>query len=199
MAVENDSFHCSAEWHIARLKSSYALAVYGLALKVAGGDGGVWHAAEKNVAEYFGCSRFSIMRAYAEIEKLGFFIKVRGAPETRREDGQFSSGIYRVLSHDTWAKDHPGQCTTKMEMPWSGEPHTTERDRLGQEMFRQSGLKFSVKELNILLARGTAGEIVAALDGVVAGYPAILTGRRARNRILKKLDELLLSEKGVRA
>ncbi len=189
---DGTAFHCSAEWHLAKAKSKFTPLVYSLALKIAGGDGS-WHASEVNVAEYFECSRASIIRAYAELVEMGFFILVRSGAKTLREDGRFGAGLYRILSHDTWAKEHPGQCTAKLQFPWTGEAHESPRDRLGQALYRASGYRFPVKDLHFLMkfvvdpGKATEAGVVEAMLTEIAAYHQPLSQRRLRNCLMRRL------------
>jgi hypothetical protein len=144
--LENEYFHCSSEWHTARL-SPVCRSIYPHAFRVSGGidtklpDRRFFGSAE-SLATYFGYSVCQVHRGLLELEKAGFFQLV-----ARKK---FKPTHYRVLSHDDWASKHPGQCTTKVEFPWTGED-----DPLGQSLWKMSGgqvkfADFQVKNLRNL-------------------------------------------------
>jgi AraC-like DNA-binding protein len=143
---ENEYFHCSWEWHIARLSPVCAL-IYPLAFKVSGGMGRKlsdrrFFSSAKALASYFGYSESHIRRGLRELEEVGFFQLIAKK--------KFKPTHYRVLSHDDWASKHKGKCTTKVEYPWTGEG-----DSLGQSLWKISGGQvkfagFQVKNLRNL-------------------------------------------------
>jgi hypothetical protein len=77
-----------------------------------------------------------------ELERAGFFVVIRKKP--------FESTVYKVLSHDEWAEQHPDQCVQKIAFPWSGEAG----DELGRRLYAASGgkVKLSPHLLNRLRA-----------------------------------------------
>jgi len=125
--LENEFFHCSWEWHIARLSSVCAL-IYPLAFRVSGGmetslsDRRLFASAQ-SLATYFGYSECQVRRGLKELEEAGFFQLI-----ARKK---FKPTHYRVLSHDDWALKHKGKCTTKLEFPWTGEG-----DPLGRSLWK---------------------------------------------------------------
>lgn len=183
---DGSHFHCGMEWHLAQMKHSYTALVHPLALRIAG-DGGYFHASAVSVADYLKCSRWSVGRAFEELEETEFFVRIRDAGRTRREGGQFTSNTYQVFSHTTWATTHPGQCTVKIEYPWSVEAFESEQNQLGQRLFRVSGFKFSRKDINFFRATGRSDtEIAVQLEEMVRSSRG-LTQKWARNRLLKAL------------
>lgn len=128
--LENEHFHCSWEWHIARLSSVCAL-IYSFAFKVGGGMGTApsgrrFFASASSLAAYFGYSASQVRRGLRELEQMGFFQLI-----ARKK---FKPTHYRVLSHEDWAAKHKGECTIKVEYPWAGEG-----DALGQSLWKRSG------------------------------------------------------------
>ena len=69
---DESPFHCSAEWHLQRMLSRLALAVYSLARKLSG-KSRVFSASAENVAMYFGVHRNTVQRALEELANAGFF------------------------------------------------------------------------------------------------------------------------------
>ena len=126
---ENEYFHCSWEWHIARL-SSICSVIYPLVFRVSGGietklfDRRFFASAE-SLATYFGYSECHVCRGLKELETAGFFQLI-----ARKK---FKPTHYRVVSHEEWALKHPGQCTIKVEFPWTGEG-----DPLGQTLWKMT-------------------------------------------------------------
>ena len=124
---QNDYFHCSWEWHIARLSSVCAL-IYPFAFRVSGGIESKlfdrrFFASAVSLAIYFGYSECQVRRGLKELENAGFFQLI-----ARKK---FRPTQYRVLSHGDWATKHEGKCTTKVEFPWTGEG-----DLLGQSLWK---------------------------------------------------------------
>jgi hypothetical protein len=107
------------------MKSTYALAVYNLALKISN-KSGRFYCSALGLAEYFGCNEKSIRRAYKELVKVGFFRLI--------DHPVFEPSVYQPVDHKSWAEKHPGNCVTKREFPWSRET-----DRLGQALWSVSG------------------------------------------------------------
>jgi len=142
--LENEYFHCSWEWHIARLPHSVCAVIYSLAFRVSGRreqelSKRYFFASAKSLATYFNYSEGHIGRGLRELEKAGFFQLI-----ARKK---FRPTHYRVLSHEDWAAKHKGQCTAKVEFPWTGEG-----DPLGQSLWKMSGgqvkfADFQVKSL----------------------------------------------------
>lgn len=99
------AFHCSADWHLAKL-GKYVALVHALALRVQGDDG-FFYGSAPQVAEYFGADDKAIRKAFDTLTETGFFEEV----EVR--EGQ--STVYRALRHVEWAEKYPGQCAVKRE------------------------------------------------------------------------------------
>ncbi len=129
-ALENDSFHCSWEWHLARLSSVCSL-IYPFAFRLSGGNETEllhrrFFASADSLAAYFGYSACQVRRGLKELEVVGFFQLIAR--------NKFKPTQFRVLSHNDWASKHKGKCTMKVEFPWAGEG-----DPLGQSLWRMSG------------------------------------------------------------
>lgn len=110
------------------------------------------------MAAYFGVSRWTIARAIDHLVKQGFF-------EPINED-RFHSSVYHVVAHREWAEKHPGQCTLKETLPWSGE----EGDQLGRDLWNVSGGKVKYKEFQLKALRNTGlsdDEIVQAFRHLI--------------------------------
>ena len=124
--LENEYFHCSWEWHIARLCAVCAL-IYPHAFKVGGGIETElaerrFFASAGSLAAYFDYSECQVRRGLKQLEEAEFFQLI-----ARKK---FKPTQYRVFSHDEWALRHKGKCTTKVTFPWTGEG-----DPLGQALW----------------------------------------------------------------
>jgi len=161
------NFHCGSEWHLSRLDSRAAALVHPFALRISKGSKR-FAASATSVAQFFGLHRTTILRAYHELNELGFFELL--------EYGMFDTNIYRVLNHTEWAKEHPGLCTMKAEFPWTGEG-----DPLGPRLFAASGCRVKFKEFQIREYRETG----LPEDTIVRHFEEFRSGtgkfRRARN------------------
>lgn len=154
---KESSFHCSAEWHLQRMTSGLAPALYSWARKLSS-KSGVFSPSAENVAIYFGVHRNTVQRALEELAIVGFF------ELTRIET--FAPNVYRVVDHTEWAKRNPGQCVKKSAFPWVGEG-----DPLGRELYAISGqrVKFFPNQVGALQKFGLSddqikGEFRAFLD-----------------------------------
>jgi hypothetical protein len=133
-------YHCSAEWHFARMRPGPAL-IYPWALKVSK-KYGQFYCSTVNMAEYFGCSRGKIDRGIEDLTESGFF-EVALPPEP------FKPGVYTALHHKEWAKQHPGRCVTKLEFDWS------KSDELGQALYAASGGRVKLLAFQLTLLRNS--------------------------------------------
>ena len=138
MEMQGDQFseyHCTAEWHITRMKSEYALAVYNFALKISKRSGRFFCSA-LSLAEYFDCDEKTIRRARKELLKAGF-LKLSN-------QACFEPNVYEPVSHKSWAEKHPGQCVTRLEFSWSHEGN-----RLGRALWTVSAGKAPFKDYQV--------------------------------------------------
>lgn len=142
-ASDLSEFQCSAERHLAKSKGMAAV-LYQFACRLTSKNKGRYHASDAVVAEYFGVSRTTIQRAKQELERLGFFIPVM-------KGEKFLPNAYRVLTHDEWAHEHPGQCVQRIEMPWSGE----DKDKLGMRLYNIAGARVKCRPRQLLALRNT--------------------------------------------
>jgi hypothetical protein len=152
MDISNFHYHCSAEWHLARL-SPASRVVYPHALRLSRKSGKFCGSAV-GLAEYFAYERHAIGRSLRELVETGFFVLL--------EKGTFESNIYKVLPHTEWAAANPGRCTSKVEMPWAGEG-----DPLGQQLWIASGsrIKFRDDQVQFLRKLGLSEpEIVSQFE-----------------------------------
>jgi hypothetical protein len=125
-SLQQDSyFHCSVEWHLARLTSRFAPILYHFARRLSSRSG-VFSASMERVAEHFGVDRNTADRAAEELACVGLF----GLLQVER----FKPNAYRVVDHKKWAQRHPGQCVQKASYPWDGEG-----DPLGRQLYAISG------------------------------------------------------------
>lgn len=125
-------YHCSAEWHLSRLKDSkdrkapFAAILYPFAYRLSK-KSGRFHCSAVRLAGHFGVSKWTIIRAMEALILAGFFVVI--------SKELFQSTTYRVVSHKDWAKDHPGACAVKAAFPWSDESG----DELGVRLHTASG------------------------------------------------------------
>jgi len=105
-------YYRTAEWHITKMKSTWALAVYNFALRISK-ESGVFFCSAVRLAEYFGCNERSIRRAYKQLLEAGFF--------ELTDQVTYEPNVYKVVRHKLWAEKHPGQCPTKLSFAWSSE------------------------------------------------------------------------------
>src|SRR6266436_7174519 len=107
-------FLCSPEWHIMRLDSAVdaTLALYALAIRLTHAGKKNYHASVPQLMHHFDRSESTFHRAYGNLRNLGFFILL--------ESGQFNweSNVFRVLTHEEWAEEHPNQCAVKIDNNW---------------------------------------------------------------------------------
>jgi biotin operon repressor len=145
--LSSSDYHCTAEWHLSRMKSRYCAPLYTFALHLSNKTQ-LFYAAQDRVAEYFGCSRRTIWGAVQELENARFFVR-----KTKR---QFLTIVYEVLDHTNWAKKNPGHCTSKIQMPWSPEGL-----ELGRQLHALSGgrLKFRPEQIAYLKRKFTDEQI----------------------------------------
>jgi biotin operon repressor len=146
-AAAETEYHCTAEWHLSRMRSKYAAPVYGFALRLSRKSGS-FYASQIRLSEYFGCSRRTIWAAVQELEAIGFFVRISRS--------RFRTTVFTVLDHGTWAKRNPGKCPSKIEMPWSAEGQV-----LGRELHAISGgrVKFRPEQIEYLKSNFTDEEI----------------------------------------
>jgi hypothetical protein len=143
-------YHCTAEWHISRMKSRWALAVYNFALRISK-ESGVFFCSAVRLAEYFGCNERSIRRAYKQLLEAGFF--------ELTDQVTYEPNVYKVVRHKLWAEKNPGQCPTKLSFGWSSEC-----SRLGQALWCASGgqARLGTYQVRFLERLGLSGEEIVS-------------------------------------
>jgi hypothetical protein len=130
--METVPFHCSAEWHFARLQGKgrfFAATLYSFAFHLSKSTGSFF-ASIPRMAEYFGVDERTVRKALHALEQTGFFellAKPRGRPRQ-----------YRVVGHKEWASLRPGVCPQKEQTPWEDEP----KDELGKMLYAISAGRF---------------------------------------------------------
>jgi len=139
-------FFCSAEWHLQQMKSRLASSLYNWARRLSK-QSRVFSASAEHVAEYFGVNRKTALSALEELAENGFFIIDRSE--------RFKPNVYRVISHNEWAKRNPSRCVEKIAFPWDGEG-----DPLGRQLYAISGgrVKFWPLQMNGLRNMGFPDE-----------------------------------------
>ncbi len=133
---KDSKFHCSAEWHLSRLKTMCAGLIYTHAMMLAKRSHN-YYCSQRDMAEYFDKNRRTIAAAFQELVSLGFF------EEIRADAGKAVN--YRPVKHTEWAEKHPNQCVEKLAMPWDGED-----DPLGRDLYAVSGGRVKAFFPNVL-------------------------------------------------
>ncbi len=144
--MEDSSFHCSEQWHLADLSPICSL-IYPLAYRLSRsnanstqGSPGTLHCSAERLAIYFGRDPSTIRRGLNELVRLGFLIKV-GARK-------FKPNVYRVRTHAEWANDNPGKCAVKLFFPYSEEG-----DPLGRQLWNICGGLIEFKTYQVAYIR----------------------------------------------
>jgi hypothetical protein len=105
--METSHYHCSAEWHFARLNGRgrfFAAALYSFAFHLSKKTGR-FYASIPRMAEYFGVDERTVRHALRQLEKTGFFEVVS------KPAGQAIE--YRPVGHKEWREKYSGKCVTK--------------------------------------------------------------------------------------
>lgn len=136
-------FFCSAEWHLAR-QSKAAIFIYHWALRISK-KSGRFRVSPRKAAEHFGFKYRTVVRAYSDLKKLGFFALLESGKSN------FEASVFQVFTHSSWQKrkDDQGKinvdkCIEKLEFPWSGE-----RDELREELSIAADGKIPFKPFQI--------------------------------------------------
>lgn len=105
MSTPTTAFHCSADWHLARLGKHAAL-VHALMLRVQTEDKDFF-GSKGQIEEYFDADEKSIRKAIRSLVDIGFVeeIQTRGGQST----------IRRALTHKEWVARNPGRCAVKRD------------------------------------------------------------------------------------
>src|SRR5665213_352939 len=136
---EDSAFHCSSEWHMARLPPICAI-IHPFALRLS--TSGVFCASAVNLANYFGYEERTVRRGLDALTREGFLEVV--------EKRLMQPTTYRVSNHRDWATKHPGRCATKIEYPWSGEGDVLGQMLSARTAFKVKFLPFQTKNLRSL-------------------------------------------------
>ena len=177
--AEESSLYCSAEWHLARLKSQCAGIIYSHALRLSVQSEN-YYCSIPTMAAYFHKDPKTIRQAFQQLAELGFFDILR------QERGRAVN--YRPVRHSEWAACHPGQCVEKLEMPWDSEG-----DPLGRALYSASGARVSFFP-NVLKALRRHGlsddEIISEWKQFLPDHPMAWRG------VVKRFTEYLSAKKG---
>jgi hypothetical protein len=161
---EFSRYYCSPEWHLARLTHTpYAGLVYSFASRISKGSKS-FHGSAQGVAQYFGVSRWKIQRAMKALVELGFFVLI--------EQEFYAPSVYRVITHNEWAIEHPGCCTKKETLPWSEE----KGDPLGVRLWNISGGKVRYQPYQLTALR----KIELTDDQIATAFKEFVTAEQAR-------------------
>jgi hypothetical protein len=129
------AFHCSAEWHLAKIKSNIATLLYNHARRLSK-DSGVFSASVGNVAHYFRVHPNSVSWAIKKLLAAEFFILLKSGKDW------FETSDYRVVDHTEWAAQHANGCCQKEDFGWANR-------QLGQLMFAASGQKIKLRDFQV--------------------------------------------------
>lgn len=119
-------FHCTSEWHFARMRSALASPLHNFSLFLSKRDRVFWPSAAR-LADYFGVSEKTVRRTIDELLEHGFFV-IEKEPLGK-------SVHYRPVPHTEWKDRNPGKCTTRAATPWDGEA----KDPLAVRFYTISG------------------------------------------------------------
>jgi len=111
---ESLDFYCTLVWHFSRM-GKYESLIYNHAHQLTSKTptNRRYYPAIAKLAVYFGTGQKTIRRAVHNLEKQGFFFKLR------EERGK--PIVYRPIEHKEWKGRFPGRCLDKIEMPWVAE------------------------------------------------------------------------------
>jgi hypothetical protein len=142
-------FFCSAEWHMTRMQSEVASALYSWGLRLSCTSQS-FHPSLPTAARYLNCSKDSVRRALREFVWSGW------AEIQRQQAGKPTS--YRLLEHEEWSLANPGNCIERDALPWTGEG-----DELGCTLYAISGghAKFMPRQVTALRKFGFPDEKVS--------------------------------------
>jgi hypothetical protein len=101
------------------------------------------------------------MKALVE---LGFFVLI--------EQGFYTPSVYRVITHNEWAIEHPGCCAEKETLPWSEE----KGDPLGVRLWNVSGGKMKYEPYQVKALRKTG----LTDDQIAKAFEEFVTAEHAR-------------------
>ncbi|HWY54256.1 MAG TPA: hypothetical protein VNZ03_07320 [Terriglobales bacterium] len=99
------AFHCSAEWHLAKL-GKYPGLVHALILRIQTEERDFFGSNDQ-IAEYFGADEKTVRRVLDVLVDTGFVEVI--------EERVGESTIYRALTHKEWAAKYPSRCCVKRE------------------------------------------------------------------------------------
>jgi hypothetical protein len=105
MNMHAAAFHCSAEWHLAKL-GKYPALVHALILRIQTEERDFFGSNDQ-IAEYFGADGKTIRRVLDVLVDTGFVEVI--------EERVGESTIYRALTHKEWAAKYPSRCCVKKE------------------------------------------------------------------------------------
>jgi hypothetical protein len=105
MSTHTTAFHCSAEWHLAKL-GKYPALVHALILRIQTEERDFFGSNDQ-IAEYFDADEKTIRRILDVLADTGFVEVI--------EERVGESTIRRALTHKEWAARYPGRCCLKAE------------------------------------------------------------------------------------
>jgi hypothetical protein len=146
--LESERYHCSAEWHLFRLKHRCGV-IHSRLVQLTQNGKRPFFGSQEGLAEYFGCSTKTVNRAFEQLVSAGFL-------ELTRKAAPGETNSYRLVDHATWAKAHPNKCLTRMEMPWAND-----ESPLGKQLWAYThGIEWKLYQVKNILKLGLPDEEV---------------------------------------
>ncbi len=175
--VETTTLYCSAEWHLVRMGSELACAIYSLALRLSQ-ETGRFSVSIPTLAAYFGVDERAVRKAIQTLVAEGFFTELTAEPG--------KSKTYQAASHKDWAESHPAKCAEKLDFPWSkGDP-------LGRALYAACDGRTKFFYPNVLAGMRKIGH---SDEQIVAHWKAFLLADKPEGerwkRVIKRFMEYL--------
>ncbi len=153
-------YKCGMHYHFP-IKRAVCAKTYELAMQVtAKSDRRVFWVSAEQRARDWGVDDKTVRRGDEDLVKLGFFELL--------EARAFQSNQYLVITHDEWAKRHPGKCLQREVMPWSEDV----QDPLATMLYKASRRRLKVFPAHIqsLRSHGLDDQQIAAACAVYADF-----------------------------
>ena len=158
--VIGGGYKCGMHYHFP-VDRAVCAKTYELAMQITarGGERVFWVSAERRARDWQVDER-TVRRGDKELVRLGFFEPLDATP--------FQSNRYLVITHEQWAKRHPGKCLEREVMPWSDEV----QDGLAVTLHKASRgrMKFFNRHIQSLRSHGLDDERLAAACAVYADF-----------------------------
>jgi hypothetical protein len=147
-------YHCTAEWHLSKLKGSGATLaplIYNFAFYLSK-KSGVFYASIPRLAAYFSADEKTVRKAIRLLVKQGFFELLGQSPG--------ATVRYKPISHTIWKTKYLG-CSEKLTAPWANEPG---QDKLAVQLHAISGGQYTAFSNLIKGMRNTRHSEAAILE-----------------------------------